>query len=59
MKLGTRQLDTSLLETQVSKGIRNMRNMAELWKSKNQLIQIMTDVYIKLVIQNADVQCCK
>jgi hypothetical protein len=46
-KLETRQLETSLLETQVSKGIRNMketsetseniRNMAELlvvWKSK-------------------------
>jgi hypothetical protein len=58
-KLGTRQLDTPLLETQVSKGIGNMketsetseniRNMAELWKSKNQLIQIITDVYIKLV----------
>jgi hypothetical protein len=43
----------------VSKGIGNMketsetseniRNMTELWKSKNQLIQIITDVYIKLV----------
>ena len=48
MKLGTRQLDTFLLETQVSKGIGNMketsetaeniRNVAELWK---ELIQIM------------------
>jgi hypothetical protein len=42
VKLGTRQLDTFLLETQVSKGIGNMketsetaeniRNVAELWK---------------------------
>ena len=48
VKLGTQQLDTFLSETRLSKGIGNMKetsenitNMAELWKSKNQLVQIM------------------
>ena len=32
MQLGTQQLDTFLLETQVSKGIGNMKETSETWE---------------------------